>query len=160
MLTSPLFFPTDSLFSICLQYHSENKFSRKVLQFLLTVRSKCWNMWVMLFGTKTSEMLCFCNKEVTSSVIWPRDTSRWGYQTSYIGCTRLPLLQNILEVWAKSNSKLLLWKWQRFWSLCNQSLRVWKRNSGWSFTERDFTSNEISIGERSYCNCDVDKRAL
>ena len=31
-------------------------------------------------------------------------------------------------------------------SIRNQSLRVWKRNSGWSFTERDFTSNEKSIG--------------
>ena len=128
MLTSSIFFPRDSSSSICLQCHSENKFSRKVLQCLLTVRSKCWNMWVMLFGTKTSEMLCLCNKEVTSSVIWPQDTSKM--RTSYIGCTRLSLLQNTLEAWAKSNSKLLLWKWQRFWSICNQSLRVWKINPG------------------------------
>ena len=76
MLTSSIYFRRDSSSSICLQCHSENKFSRKVLQCVLTVRSKCWNMWVMLFGTKTSEMLCFCNKEVISSVIWPRDTSK------------------------------------------------------------------------------------
>ena len=76
MLTSSIFFPSDSSFSVCLEYHSESYFLRKVLQCLLTIRSNSWNMWVMLFGTKTNKMLCFCKKEVTFSVTWLRNTSK------------------------------------------------------------------------------------
>ena len=71
-LISSTFIPRESLSSICWAYHSENNRFRYDLQCLLTVKSRGWKSWVILFGTKTEWILLFLKREITSSVIWPK----------------------------------------------------------------------------------------
>ena len=57
-------------------YHSENLFFMNILQLPFTVKSNCWDRCVMLLGTFAKYMLFRVKCKVTSSVIYPRNTSK------------------------------------------------------------------------------------
>ena len=84
MLMFSTFTPASSALTTYCVYHSENLFFMNFLQLPFTVKFNGWNRYAFL----TKYMLFRVKCEITSSVIWPRTTSK-SNNAAWLGFSRI-----------------------------------------------------------------------